>query len=136
MMLMENADLMASVFFGILDPRRQTLRFSNAGHPPPLLYRKDGSIEELLSGDLLLGLSAKPPRTTMTVALTNATSLVCYTDGLVEFSRNILEGEGHLRRAIEDWLQCRTGSLPSHLLRRVVRTLASDDIAILTIAFD
>ncbi len=49
MMLMENPDFIASVFFCVLDPQRRTLEFSNAGHPPALLQRSDGSIEEALA---------------------------------------------------------------------------------------
>jgi PAS domain S-box-containing protein len=134
MMLMENSDLIASAFFGIVDAERHTLDFSNAGHPPPLLRRRNGSIEELRNGDALLGLSPDARRTSASVALSDATMLVCYTDGLIEASHSLFEGEARLRNAIEAW-PTRTTSPASALLTEVVQGPAADDIAIFTITF-
>lgn len=135
MMLMENGDLIASAFFGILDPERHSLVFSNAGHPPPLLRRRNGSIEELRNGDALLGVLADGRRTSASVDLTDATMLVCYTDGLIEASRSLFEGEARLRNAIEAWPVDQTANRASTLLTKVVQAPASDDIAVFTVAF-
>lgn len=135
MMLMENSDLIASVFFGIVDPERRALGFSNAGHPPPMLRRRDGSIEELSTGDALLGLSAGVRRTSASLALDEATMLVCYTDGLIEASHSLFEGETRLREAVKALPIARTAAPASTLLNGVVRAEAADDIAVFTIVF-
>lgn len=75
------------------------LRWSNAGHPPPVLVRGDGTTELLArSPETLLGIS--PPATGRTdhqLDLGPGDTLLFYTDGLVERRRWTLD-EG------TDWL--------------------------------
>lgn len=62
----------------------RTLRWSNAGHPPPVLLAPDGQTRLLESPpDALLGLG-DGPRADQTVILQPGSSVVFYTDGLVE----------------------------------------------------
>ncbi len=70
------------------------LRWCNAGHPPPLLVRADGSAA-LLRGepDLLVGLLRRPERTDHEVALHAGDTVVLYTDGLVETRRGDIEAD-------------------------------------------
>jgi serine phosphatase RsbU (regulator of sigma subunit) len=60
------------------------LRWSCAGHPPPLLRHPDGRVQLLDSGDLLLGLDPGSPRSEQRVHLPPGSVLLLYTDGLVE----------------------------------------------------
>jgi PAS domain S-box-containing protein len=62
-----------------------TLRYSNAGHPPPLLRRVDGSVE-LLTGNLspLLGATRAITRHESSVTCGPGDVLVLHTDGLTE----------------------------------------------------
>nr|WP_276610847.1 SpoIIE family protein phosphatase [Kineococcus siccus] len=64
---------------------RRCLRWANAGHPPPLLVRPDGEVT-VLDGtpDLLLGHDPQASRRDHLVALGPGSSVVFYTDGLVE----------------------------------------------------
>ena len=39
------ADRYATVFYGVLDRATRTLRYVNAGHTPPIVLRRDGSID-------------------------------------------------------------------------------------------
>ena len=60
------------------------LRWSNAGHPPPVLLEPDGSARFLeRAADPLLGASSGE-RTDHTAELPPGSSVVLYTDGLVE----------------------------------------------------
>lgn len=63
----------------------RTLRWSNAGHLPPLLVHPDGHAE-LLSrpADLLLGLGVDIGRCDYTQTLTPGSTVLLSTDGLVE----------------------------------------------------
>lgn len=62
-----------------------TLRWSSAGHPPPLLLHADGRVEHLDgTPDLLLGIRASTGRHDHEDALPSGSTLVLYTDGLVE----------------------------------------------------
>ncbi|MEU7123171.1 SpoIIE family protein phosphatase [Streptomyces zaomyceticus] len=62
-----------------------TLTWSNAGHPPPLLRTPDGRVTQLLEHDILLHRSLGPfTRTEHRRALPPGSTLLLYTDGLVE----------------------------------------------------
>ena len=63
----------------------RVLRWSNAGHPPPLLVRPDGTAELLTRPvDLLLGIDADTLRADHTQVLEPGVTVLLYTDGLVE----------------------------------------------------
>lgn len=76
------------------------LRFANAGHPPPLLVTAEGTVRYLDTPDhTLLGLDLDLERSSTEVDLPAGSTLLLYTDGLVEHrARNI---EGGLRRLRE-----------------------------------
>jgi serine phosphatase RsbU (regulator of sigma subunit) len=79
----------------------RTLRWSNAGHPPPLLLHADGTSELLeRPPDLLLGLHAGVGRADHEVAVPAGSTVLLYTDGLVERRGEALDdGVERLRRA-------------------------------------
>ncbi len=63
----------------------RVLRWSNAGHPPPVLAQPDGSTRLLRrEPELLLGVQPATSRTDHVVALAPGTTVLLYTDGLVE----------------------------------------------------
>ena len=63
-----------------------SMRWTNAGHPPPVLLLPDGSTELLVDHDPLFGfrLTARAPRRDHSRGLPPGTTLFLYTDGLVE----------------------------------------------------
>ncbi|NAZ87821.1 SpoIIE family protein phosphatase [Kineococcus indalonis] len=64
---------------------RYLLRWSNAGHPPPLLVHPDGRAELLRTdAELLVGLEPSTARRDHRVALDPGAVLLLYTDGLIE----------------------------------------------------
>ncbi|WP_444664996.1 SpoIIE family protein phosphatase [Cellulomonas sp. CW35] len=73
-----------------------TMRWTNAGHLPPLLVLPDGSVSLLEPGrpELVLGLDPGTTRTDRTTTVPRGCTLLLYTDGLVE-----RRGE-HLRRGL------------------------------------
>lgn len=74
----------ATCMFGVLDLHSSTFRWSNAGHPPPLLLR-DGTATFLTEGSgVLLGVTAGAGMAEATTELREGDLLVLYTDGLVE----------------------------------------------------
>jgi PAS domain S-box-containing protein len=63
----------------------RTLRWSNAGHPPPVLLRADGTTELLdTAPNRLLGVDAAGRRDDHEVALGPGDVVLLYTDGLIE----------------------------------------------------
>lgn len=68
------------------------LHWANAGHPPPVLRLPDGTTEVLSDGepDLLLGAGATV-RTTHSRVLPAGSTLILYTDGLIEHRRRSID---------------------------------------------
>ncbi len=76
--------MFATCFLGRLDRETLELRYTNAGHNPPLLMRAEGKIEELSRGGLLLGVFDEPLLEEAMVRLEPGDRLVLYTDGVTE----------------------------------------------------
>ena len=77
--------MMMTFFFGLLDARSQTLRFSSAGHLDPYVYRAaTGKLESLSSWGFPLGVRRRDPFREHTVNFTAGDRLVLYSDGLIE----------------------------------------------------
>lgn len=82
------ADTMATGVLAAIAPAQNgwTLRWSNAGHLPPLLLRADGGAETLCTAttDLMLGVDIDRPRHDRDQVLAPGDTLLLYTDGVVE----------------------------------------------------
>ena len=74
----------ATAFLGVLEPATGLLRYTNAGHNPPLAVRADGSVEELTPTGVPLGLLPGAQYQARELTLAPADTLVLYTDGIVE----------------------------------------------------
>ena len=76
---------MMTFFFGLLDPRAQTLRFSSAGHLDPYVYRVATKKMEMLSSwGFPLGVRRRDPFREHHVEFMPGDRLVLYSDGLIE----------------------------------------------------
>lgn len=74
-----------SFFFGLADVQRGTMRYTNAGHNPPILLRSSGAIERLEEGGPVFArLMRDATYETRDVALTDGDRLVLFTDGATE----------------------------------------------------
>lgn len=75
---------MATLFYGALYPEGR-LRYVNAGHPPALLCRVDGTIRDLgATGLVLAALFADRPHAVLDVDLAPGDRLLVYSDGWIE----------------------------------------------------
>lgn len=89
-----DSGMFVTTFFGRLIPETAEFIYSNGGHNPPILLRKDGSMEELMPTGLALGLMAGVPYEQRTVSLDSGDLLVLYTDGVTEAINPALEEFG------------------------------------------
>jgi serine phosphatase RsbU (regulator of sigma subunit) len=76
--------MFATCFLASLDRDTMELRYTNAGHNPPLLQRADGRLEVLHRGGLLLGVFDDPRLEEGTEDLLPGDRLLLYTDGVTE----------------------------------------------------
>ncbi|SPM42868.1 ATPase [Mycobacterium numidiamassiliense] len=76
----------------VLDPETGELVYSSAGHPPPVLVHADGSTRMLEDGHTIaLGIRRDWPRPEAHVTMPARSTLLLYTDGLVERRRVALD---------------------------------------------
>jgi sigma-B regulation protein RsbU (phosphoserine phosphatase) len=113
----------------------RTLRWSSAGHLPPVLLRADGSVEVLASRpERLLGAESTKIRTDHLAVLEAGDTVVFYTDGIVEYGRSgIDEGIARLTAALGKLTGRSAAELCDQLLARIVTGRTDDDVAILAL---
>jgi serine phosphatase RsbU (regulator of sigma subunit) len=117
------------------DAGTRTLRWSSAGHLPPLLRGADGRVQVLdTRPETLLGTDAVPQRSDHELAVAPGDTLVFYTDGLVEHGRTPIDvGIERLRRLVEELGPLDVERLCDALLDRIVRHRPDDDIALVAV---
>ena len=74
----------ATAFLAVLEPASGRLRYTNAGHNPPLLVRAEGTVEELKPNGVPIGLLPMAPYRPDETTLLPGDILLIYTDGIVE----------------------------------------------------
>ena len=87
----------AALFFARLDLQSGELVYCNAGLPPPLLLRRNKSVERLEQGGPMLGALKESRYESGSVGLNPGDLLLAYSDGLTE-CRNCLDEEFEMER--------------------------------------
>lgn len=135
--------LFATCFYGVLDTRSGEVAFCNAGHPPPLILRTDGSVDAIrdVSG-VALGVMEDLEYETGSFTLAPGEVVHIYTDGVTEAqdSDDNLYDEHRLIDELARIEDSRPEAVIGHVLNSVeafVRTAPQfDDITMLTLRFD
>ncbi|HEY6119659.1 MAG TPA: SpoIIE family protein phosphatase [Pyrinomonadaceae bacterium] len=71
-------------FYAVLDAKRKRLTFTNAGHNPPLLVRRNGDWVSLKDGGRVIGVFSETVYTQGEIQLRAGDRLLMFTDGLTE----------------------------------------------------
>ncbi|OGB66897.1 MAG: hypothetical protein A2Y94_02310 [Caldithrix sp. RBG_13_44_9] len=71
-------------FFGIYHQANSEFIFTNAGHNPPLIIRKDGSVQQLTTGGVVLGFLKDREYRQESIYLASGDYLILFTDGVTE----------------------------------------------------
>lgn len=135
-------DMFVTVFYGILNIHTGTVTYSNAGHNPPILMKKDGSVSKVPStGDMILGAINDACYHEKELKMSPGDNLFLYTDGVTEAmnTKHELYSE---QRLLEN---CRTlaGKNPKEVVEKITETVGefvvgavqSDDITLLSISY-
>jgi serine phosphatase RsbU (regulator of sigma subunit) len=132
--LTRQAGRMVTAVCGYADSRTFEFTYATAGHPPPVLIEPGRPPRMLEFGGLPMGVMEVPGYRTFTVQSVPGAMLVLYTDGALEHSRDVIEGEAMLLDAVQ---RAVTSGEPATAIRDNIFTGRSvgDDVAILTIAF-
>ncbi|MCZ2827480.1 SpoIIE family protein phosphatase [Modestobacter sp. VKM Ac-2986] len=119
-----------------LDRGITRMRWANAGHPPPLVVHPDGTVAELATwrGDLMLGVDPTVQRSESVISLDRGTTVLLYTDGLIERRDSVLDDGMALLRAAAARLADRPlQELCDRLVEELVHTTPDDDVALVAI---
>lgn len=130
---LDRPDRIVTALVGVLDPITATLTYASAGHPPAILRLADGTIEELRTTGLPLGLRERDESVTRTVAIPAGALLVFYTDGLTESTHDIIEGERRVLAALLDPDILAAKNIARAIHDEVLFDGSHDDVAILAV---
>jgi serine phosphatase RsbU (regulator of sigma subunit) len=130
----------ATLFYGVLDMGGK-IKYVNAGHVPPLIRRKDRSLEALESVNLPAGLFPDTEFTGAVAQMFPGDFMVIYTDGVTEATNvagELLEDAG-LRKLLQEFSGQTVQEL-SEAIRAGVQNFTggapqSDDITLVVIQF-
>ena len=112
------------------------MRWTNAGHLPPLVIHPDGTLAALAEwkGELLLGVDPMVRRDESVVTLDEGTTVLLFTDGLIERrDADLDEGMARLRAAAADLAGAPLDELCDELVDRLVNGRPEDDVALVAV---
>lgn len=127
-------------FWGILDAQTRQFRYTNAGHNPPYVLRKNGMMEKLEEGGLILGIfKTVTPYAEASVTFLPGDVLVMYTDGVSEAMNQ--NNEQFTEERLEGVLKESTNLSAKEIIQKIQKELEihtratpqSDDITLLVL---
>lgn len=129
-------EAVATAFVAILDPKRGTITYANAGHPCPIVRQKDGSLRQLMTAGLPIGLRRLAlPELSRTEATDGAELLLFYTDGLTEARRDAIAGEKTLNDALRHEASVLVEDSADFVRAMCLSEPSPDDVAVLAVNF-
>lgn len=128
-----------TLFYGILDAERKSLRYTSAGHPRPILRSASGSVRQLETSGAVLGIFPNWKYEDSLVHLAPGDRLVLFTDGITEAANTDGEqfGEEGLIHLVKSLADKPPSELNAELLTHVKSFCDShlqDDVTLVTIA--
>jgi serine phosphatase RsbU (regulator of sigma subunit) len=128
-----------TLFLGAVDPAGGELRFANAGHNPPFLFRRDGEVVTLKDGGPVLGLFAGMSYDEFRCGLDPGDLLLLYSDGVTEAVNPAGEEFGEER--LIDLVKSRAGASAASIVEEIQTAVdqwaagqpASDDITVVAV---
>jgi sigma-B regulation protein RsbU (phosphoserine phosphatase) len=129
-----------TMFHAVLLPDG-TLSYCNAGHEPPLVIRRDGTLEDLPPNGTVVGLFAHAAYETAVIRLTPGDLVVVCSDGVTEAQN--AAGDDYGRDRVRAVLESIPGARPERALEAVVESVTrfagtapqADDLTVLVLKY-
>ncbi|HEY7993467.1 MAG TPA: PAS domain-containing protein [Candidatus Eremiobacteraceae bacterium] len=97
----QDPDTLVTALVGFVDQARTSMTYASAGHPPPMIaYDGNRPAMHLPTGELPLGIGDAIDVVNHVVPIKPDAVVALYTDGLVEFSHDVLGVEERLAEAV------------------------------------
>ena len=130
-----------SCFYGDLDVSNRTMTFTNAGHNPPFLMRRNGECIRLEDGGCVIGAFPESKFTQSEIKFDGCDKLVLFTDGVTEARNASGEefGEERLEARLRSYRGCNAAELRTAILEEVKEFCADnfdDDAALMVVIAD
>ena len=136
-----DSGMFVTLFIACFDPVAGILHYINAGHQPPLLVRKNGSVERLENPfDPIIGIIPDYEYTESLLQMEKGDIMTIFTDGIIEASSrdNDMYGEERLIKLLGDY----SGISPLEMVKLIVEDIDNfsggveqyDDITVMAIA--
>lgn len=126
-------DAIVTALVGVIDTTRHTFAYATAGHPTPFVRGGDGNVITLPGHGLPLGLRDAHQPPTSTIVLPPDAMLLLYTDGLVESTHDIDEGERRVIAALGDPSLLASPTPAAAIKEAVLYDGSRDDVAVFTV---
>ncbi len=112
----QSPDLVATVMVARYRPEDGHVRLAGGGHPPALLIAADGTVRLVHAPGIPIGYPGAGTTEVISLTLDRGDTLVLYTDGLIEATKDILSGLERITAAASE-----TAKYPApHLARALV----------------
>jgi len=122
LLTMQDDVLVATVLVARYTPSAGRLRLAGGGHPPALVVSAAGDVREVAAPGIAIGWPGAGSTKVVELVLERAETLVLYTDGLIEATRDIVAGLDALQAAASE-----TAGYPTrHLARALVERALAD----------
>ncbi len=133
--MLEHAHPMITALMGVYNPHTRELTYSIAGHPPPVVVHADGTLQLLNEsgppmGDAFDEVLLEQHR----VILQEGDALVLFTDGLIEYERDVLRAEQRLHEVLSLRAFLERENPAQAIIDAVLDAPQCDDIAVLVVA--
>jgi len=125
----------ATLFLGFYDDINQRLTYSNAGHLPPIILARDGSVRRLEKGGTVVGLFPDRDYEEETIELYPGDIFIAFSDGITEPENEFGEfGEERLIETIAAYRHLPLARITEHALSAIQDWIGSteqpDDITL------
>ena len=128
-----------TALYGVIDTANRKVTYASAGHHPPILAKPGMQPCVLPNHGFPLGVELNlPVIREHDFIYESGTLLILYTDGLIEFSHDVDEGEERLLKAARAAVEAKAPNPASFIVESVLQgeQLHPDDVAVMTIFFE
>ncbi len=123
----EEGDEFATAFFATLDVIDGKLTYAVAGHPRPIVMRSSGQTALLPGSGLMLGIDEEHQYDHFESTIVPGDSLLLYTDGVVEVSRDYIKGVDDLVATFKTVLAERSNNVAVGVQHRLFKGMPRRD---------
>jgi len=118
-----SSEKFATFFYGILNSRKLTFTFTNAGHNYPIIKKRNGQYYNLTDGGLVIGVKPDFEYSQTKMNLSPGDTMVFYTDGITEALNPQIEefGEQKLLDIIINYPYRSAEELRNHIYEEMIR---------------